>query len=817
MRKFFLLGLLLFGLGVVQGLAQDLLNRDISKVKVDQLTDDQIQRFIEEADRRGLSDQDIRQQAVFRGLPNSEAGKLIRRIREVRQKLRNGNQESAEKVETDSLSQANLDNLNQQQNKFTLTEEEQKVFGMQLFTNATINFEPSLNIPTPNNYQLGVNDELIINIWGASQQVYQQIVDREGMITIPNLGPIYVNGLTIEEARRRIINRLKNIYAGLERPNPNTYADITLGSVRSIKVTLIGEVRKPGTYTVPSLTSMFNVLYLSGGPTFRGSFRNIEIIRNNKVHTTFDMYDFLVKGSQDNNILLRDQDIIRISTYENRIEMVGEVKRPGYYEVQDRETLKDAFTFAGGFTENAYAKNFRVTRNTDQEKSIVDVSKEEKRDFQLKNGDIIEVGEILDRFSNRVEVVGAVYREGAYELEEGMTVGDLIRKAEGLREDAFTSRAILLRLKPNLSTSSIGVNLRSALSEATDTIKLQREDVLRVFSGLSFRDQLQIEVQGEVFAPGKYPYLEDVTLGDAIILAGGLKESASQQQVEVARRKRDINEVTDEIAEVFTFDVKENFSLSDNASNFELKPFDQVFVRILPSYQEQQQVKIAGEVKYPGTYVLSNRNERVSSLIERAGGLTQFAFLEGTKFIRKIQLTKEERKQQELQRQRLLEDTAQNREITTVKEQEQIGINLAEVLKNSGERNDFILQAGDSLYIPKELQTVKISGELLYPVTVRYEKNRSLSFYLSQAGGFTNDANRKRTYVVYANGSVDRTRSFIGIRNYPGIEPGAEIIVPAKPERKGITAQQAISISSALASLALVIITLVNNINIKQD
>lgn len=813
MRIIFLLGLLLFGLGVSQGQAQNLLNRDISKVKVDQLTDDQIQRFIEEAEKRGLSDQDIRQQAVFRGLPNSEASKLIRRIREVRQKLRNGNQGSVKTVEADSLSQAGLDSLNQQQNKFALTEEEKKVFGMQFFANATINFEPSLNIPTPDNYQLGVNDELIINIWGASQQVYQQIVDREGMITIPNLGPIYVNGLTIEEARRRIINRLKNIYAGLERPNPNTYADVTLGSVRSIKVTLIGEVRKPGTYTVPSLTSLFNVLYLSGGPTFQGSFRNIDIIRNNKVHTTFDMYDFLVKGSQENNVFLRDQDIIRISTYENRIEFIGEVKRPGYYEVKDEETLEDAFLFAGGITENAYAKNFRVTRNTDREKSILDVSKEEQEDFQLKNGDAIEVGEILDRFSNRVEVLGAVYREGAYELEEGMTVGDLIRKAEGLREDAFTSRAILLRLKPDLSTSSIGINLRNTMNEYTDTIQLQREDVLRVFSGLSFRDQLQIEVQGEVFAPGKYPYLEDVTLGDAIILAGGLKESASKQQVEVARRKREISKVTDEIAEVFTFNVNEDFSLSDSASNFELQPYDQVFVRILPSYQEQQQVKITGEVKYPGTYVLSNRNERVSSLIERAGGLTEFAFLEGTKFIRKIQLTNEEREQQKLQRQRLLEDTTRNQDITRVKEQEQIGINLAEVLSNSGERNDFILQDGDSLYIPKELQTVKISGELLYPVTVRYEKNRSLSSYLSQAGGFTNDANRKRTYVVYANGSVDRTRSFMGIRNYPKVEPGAEIIVPAKPEKKGITAQQAISLSSALASLALVIITLVNNIN----
>lgn len=859
--KRLLIGLLIGLFSALQpATAQDsnLLERDLSKVRVDQISDAQMRQFIRAAEERDLSDQQIESTATLRGMSRAEVGKLMSRIRSMRMQMRTSGQQNNQ-GQSGMSSQDTLTSDTQTPNLPMLSARERKVFGMEIFNNQDITFEPSLQIATPEAYQLGPGDELMVNIWGASQQTYTLEVSREGTVTIDNLGPIYVNGLSMDEAADRITNRLTEIYAGLRgygERRPNTFAEVSLGRVRSIKVTIVGEVRKPGTYTVPSLASAFNALYLSGGPTFIGSFRNIEVVREREVVATLDVYDYLVRGASAGAIRLQDQDIIRVVPYDTRIELQGEVKRPGFYEMKEQEPMAEAIRFSGGFTDKAYTHRLEVVRKTDRARRLEDLSGDALNDFMPRNGDIVRVDSILERFENRVEILGAVFRTGAYALEDDMTLGTLVRKAEGLREDAFTSRALIYRKGEDLMSEVISVNLRNVLTNREPDVPLQREDVVRIFSIFDLEEEYNVQVKGEVQAPGKFQYMRGMRLEDIIAMAGGLKESASLARVEVARRVT-VDEMTgeldpselenDQMANIYKFSVDKDLSLTPETAAFELMPFDQVFVRKSPEYEVQQGIALKGEVLYPGEYVITNKNERISNLVERAGGLTNFAYEQGARLIRlnpdyydrldeerqnildSMQLaqitdptqsqnaSQSNQNQQEINNRvnlqqvdpELLNALAKGR--VEISETNAIGIDLGRIMENPDSKYDLILLPGDTLEVPQELQTVRMNGELLFPSSTRFDRSRGFRHYISEAGGFTKQADKRRAYIVYANGSVDRTNSFLFFKNYPKVKPGAEIVVPEK--QGGLSAQAWIGIGSTLASIALTIVTVINVAN----
>lgn len=834
--------------------------QDWSQVRVDDYSDDQIRRLIQAAEERNVSMQAIRQQAAVRGMPQTEVNKLIQRMRRLQSSSPQRNQPGQPGSSTgmDSLSESSSSQRDPSLNM--ISEEESKVFGFDLFNTQELTFEPNLTIATPKNYQLGSGDELSINVWGASQQSYLLEVDRNGAIRIDNLGPVYVNGLTIEDAERRIINRLSEIYAGLrgsrERP-PNTYAEVTLGGVRSIKVTVVGEVRKPGTYTLPSLATAFNALYQSGGPSFIGSFRQVEIVRGGQVAETLDMYDLLIGTEVPTaTAQLQDQDIIRVVPFATRIELKGQVKRPGYYEMKPTETLDEALRFGGGFTDKAYTHRLKVTRKTPRAKKILDIPQDGVDSFLHKNGDIVTVDSILDRYVNRVEVLGAVFRPGEYALTEGLTVRDLIAKAEGLREDAYVGRAQLYRKGEDFTPQLLPIDIRKELNGGGESVVLQREDVLRVYSITDLEEGYTVRINGEVQAPDRYPFMEGMTLGDLITLAGGVKESAYDSKVDVARPIRNASEGTNgtSTTKTFQFDINAVLALSDEASSFELKPSDQVFVRQSLDYEPEQTVYITGEVAYPGEYAITSEDESISDLVQRAGGITPYAYEEGARLIRvnpayyEEKALKDEALRDSLRflryQQYFLNESqtapASRQNVNNPESQQSvfvldeenieapryelietetqsIGINLERILDRPHSKYDIRLLAGDTLEVPKQLQTVRMGGEVLYPVSSRYDRSKGFKNYIAESGGFTQQADKKRSYIIYANGAVDRTRSFLFFKNYPKVKPGAEIVVPEKQPRNGLSPQAWIGIGGGLTSLTLAVISILNNIDARNS
>ena len=784
----------------------DLSQVNFRDIRVDELEDSQIRQLISRAEREGMSEQDMEAQAISRGMPYNEVVKLRERIAALRQA---GERPAQEEIPGRRVTDDTQLSVRAFEELFE-PEEEIQVFGYDLFNRENLTFEPSLSIPTPPNYQLGPGDELIIEVWGASQQSYQQRIFPEGHINISNIGPINVSGMTVENASDLIRNRLSTIYSGLRGANPNTWAQVSLGNVRSIKVTLSGDAFMPGTYTLPAFATAFNALYLAGGPSEKGSFREIRVIRHGQTASTIDLYDFLLRGETALNIRLQDEDLIFIGPGKRQVTITGEVKRPAIYELRENETLEDLVTFSGGFSPMAYFKQLQVDRKTDSQRKLLNVESSLFSSFLMHNGDQIEVGEILDRYENRVTIQGAVFREGEYGLTDGMTLKELIAKAEGLREDAFMSRGAIYRLQENLETEVIEVNLQRIADGSDNDVILQREDLVMISSVLEMHEERTINIMGEVQDPGTFQYARNITLGEMIRTAGGLNDAASLSRVEVARRvvNKDALRPGELISRVYSFPLDAMLSLDDEASSFVLEPFDMVFVRRSPGYREQVITQVQGEVNFPGSYAISRKTERISDLITRAGGLTDDAYIAGATLIRRVERTQQER----LERLSSIDTTEMEIDMDALVEarEQSIGINLERILRNPHSANDLILEEGDILRIPQELQTVRLNGALLYPVTTRYQNRMGVRGYVSQAGGFADNASKSNVFVVYANGSVDRTRNYLLFRSYPSVEPGAEIIVPQKPERQPRTLQETLAIGSAMSSLALVIVTLIN-------
>lgn len=870
--KVFFLVIVSFLLLIQMGYSQSM--NDIQNLKVDNLSDAQIEQLIKRAESAGMNEMQLESYARERGMPANEVAKLRERIQQLRsggkasqQQLRQGQQPGqTRQIEGFNFDPALFDSIRRADPYFDLTPEQKKIFGYKLFHNRNLTFNPSLNIPTPGSYVIGSGDQLIIDVYGASQQSYELTVTPEGRIMIPNLGPITVGGSTIDAARPRIRQQLGRIYSGLLGSNPNTFLEIRLGNIRSISVSMVGELIKPGTYTLPSFASVFNALYAAGGPNENGTFRNIQVYRDSKLLTEVDIYDFLTKGDHGSNVTLRDNDVVIVQPFKSRVELKGPVRREGYFEMKPEESVADLINFAGGFSSLAYRERLTIRRATGEQMKVQDLSAEEFAAFGLQDGDEITVGERLNRFENRVQVAGAVFRPGEFSIpDSGMGVRDLIAKAEGLRGDAFTGRAILYRTKEDLTLESMSVDIRGILDGTIPDIALRREDVLSIPSRYDLKEEYYIRITGEVNIPGAYAYAENLTVADLITKAGGFKDAASNSYIEIARRVRD--DISGKVAEIINLDVDNQLNLRPEDSKVKLQPFDHIFVRRSPGFQRERLVEVQGEVFYPGEFALSNANERISDLISRAGGLNQFAYPKGATLIRRTEYfqpkTESEIKEEnlrsvvaKLQREGLslseaeeialerIEKRLADKEEAKVKmeekekqtlasrfraerlqdvsvgdtslvqyefkEQELIGINLEAIMSNPGSAQDLILEEGDIISIPKELQTVRMRGEVLFPTTARFQELRGFRSYISRAGGFTEDARRGKSYVVYANGDVQRTRKFLFLKFYPHIEPGAEIIVPQKPERQPMTAQAWVGLATSMATLALLISNLTN-------
>ncbi|WP_372637353.1 SLBB domain-containing protein [Fodinibius sp.] len=829
-----ILTILLVCVAVSLANAQNISDIDFKNIRVDDLSDQQIQQIYDGAQSRNLSIDQTVQMAVARGLPQSQASKLKRRLQQVGGGVAMDT-ESAEGVSgqlrtpipTEGPDSTKFDSLYAQTDSIRWARQQlkDKIFGFKLFTSDKVTFEPALNIPTPQDYQLGPGDEIIIDIWGAAQMNYQLEVSTGGTINIDNIGPIQVNGLTVEEATKRLRSRLGDIYSGLNPPNnenKDTYMQVSLGQVRSIKVTVMGEASVPGTYTLSSLSTVFNALYAAGGPTTTGSFRTINVIRGNETVATFDLYDLLIYGNQSENVRLRSQDIIQIQPYENRVEIDGEVKRPGIYELKGNETLQDLVVYAGNFTDKAYTDRIKVIGNTPKQKQITDVKKGYYDDYVLQNGDSITVGEILDRFTNKVEIKGAVFRPGEYALEDTTSLYSLIQRADGLMGDAFMNRGIIYRTRDDYTIESISFSVRELMQNPrANDILLQKDDVVRISSIFDLREEFTVSIKGPVQRPDTYEFAHGMTLEDLIFMADGFRQSATPYRIEVARRIRNIEERPETesfIADIHTFSVDEDLRLNEKGANFELQPFDQVYIRELPNYEQQQEVYVVGEVKYPGKYAISSRDDRLSDMIERAGGLTGDAYTDGATLFRKREFTQQEAQQTTddvTDEDTSLEVNEEGEQVRLAQRQEsaQIGIELPEVLQNPGSRFDLLLEEGDSLFIPQQLETVTVEGGVFHPTTVRFESGRSFKDYITAAGGFNDLARKKRSYIIYANGDVDRTKKMLFFKNYPSVEPGATIIVPEEQPTEGMSAAERISILSTLASTMAVIATTIIRIS----
>lgn len=808
------------------------LSKDLSKVKVENLTDAQIQQLLDQLEKSGMTESQLEQMALVRGMQPAQIRELRSRINEYRMKGSSleGLERTRGRLRTYSsdsdtllLRQRGYQRFEEETEKeepdffdFLLDEEEvteikpeDKIFGMKLFRNEKITFQPALNIPTPIDYQLGYGDELIIDIWGVSEMTYTEILSPDGSIIIPGIGPIYLSGLTVDDAHKKLRKELSKIYAGLSGNNPNIFLTVSIGNIRSIHVNLVGEVFVPGTYTLPSMATAFNALYASGGPTISGSLRNIKLIRNNKAIATIDFYQFLLDGTMEGNIRLQDQDVIFIEPYSDRVEIEGEIKRPGLYEMKKGESLAELLKFSGGFTGKAYKKSITTIRNTDRENQIHDTKEDKFGEFLLQNGDYVKVDSILSRYENRVEITGAVFRPGSYSLEEGMTLVNLLQKAEGLREDAFPNRGVLYRQKEDMSMEVIAFD-RSSLTTNESSIILHKEDLVVIPSIFDLREEYTIEIMGEVRKPGKYPFIINSGIEDLIIQAGGLLESASMSNLEIARRVKNPNSMmsTNKIADIFQFQISPGLKISPEASNFKLEPFDMVFIRSSPGYQTQKLINVEGEVNFPGDYSLSEKDERVSTIVLRSGGLTSYAYPQGARLIRKLPEV-DERKSEVIQNLAIMaKDTfalEKPRKTETA-----IGINLQRILENPGSKYDIFVEEGDKLIIPKQLQTVNLQGGVLYSTTVRYDERMRFSNYISRAGGFTENARKSNSYIIYPNGSVDKTKNFLFIKNFPKVEPGSEIYVPLKDERRKLSTAESVGIFSAVASMSLVVVTLIN-------
>ena len=777
------------------------------------MSDKAVIQYAKNGVNQGKSQKQLYQELLLKGVTKDQ----MLRIKEEyeRQQAKTNEVQAEQKPDTQRVNPEKRDDSEKAQNnnmREAAPEGDIKVFGRDIFNNSNLTFEPSLNIATPVDYRLGPGDQLVIEVWGASQANITQKVTPDGYITIPDVGPIQVNGLTVQAASNKIRAKLSKIYSGMGTTNVDLSTDVkvSLGQIRTIQVNIMGEVAQPGTYALSSFSTVFHALYKAGGISQLGSLRNIKVVRGGRTVATVDVYDYILHGRSHSDIRLQEGDVILASPYDALVLVKGKIKRPMYYEMKRTESIRTLIDYAGGFTNDAYTSAVTVERNDEKERTICSVDDMNYGVFKVKDGDVVSVGAILDRYNNRIEIKGAVYRPGFYELgKEISTVRDLITKADGLLEDAFTNRAVLHRENLDKTLEIISVNVKGVLDGTEPDITLQRNDVLFIPSKYDLEAKGTVEISGEVYSPGIFPYAENTKLEDLIIMAGGLTESASKVRVDIARRLNDPNSTKKqkEISKMFSFAVKDGFVVEGDPG-FILEPYDQVFVRRSPGYTPKVNVSITGEVEFEGSYALNERNERLSDLIARAGGLTGFAYLKGARLER--QLTEEEY----LQAKELLTMVASNNQISgndsiiipAVSRTYTVAIDLEKIMSNPHSSLDPVLQDGDAVIIPQLMTTVQVTGSVRKPNSVVYNPDMKLKDYISEAGGYAERARKSGTFILYPNGHIKELGRNASAKEIVG---GAKIIVPQKGKSQWNLGTTLSTISTSVSMLA-VIASLIN-------
>ncbi|RGX75602.1 SLBB domain-containing protein [Bacteroides stercorirosoris] len=796
-------------------------------VMAQQMSDDQVVQYVKEAQRSGKSQKQMTTELLRRGVTKEQVARIQKKYAEhstaadgvenkpSQLRERTSLMTDGKAVRGTSYEEAELE---EQKEIIDLKRDAQatpeapgsNIYGHSLFTNRNLSFEPSANLATPVNYHLGPGDEVIIDIWGASENTIRQTISPEGTILVRGLGPVHLSGMTVKEANSFLQREFSKIYSGISGTDPNSQIKLTLGDIRTIQINIMGEVSVPGTYTLSAFSTVFHALYRAGGVNRIGSLRSIKVVRNGKTFADLDVYDYIMKGKMKDDIRLQEGDVIIVDPYQSLVEIVGKVKRPMFYEMKPTETVSTILEYAGGFTGDAYKKAIRLVRKSGREHQVYNVDEMDYSVFRLDDGDMITIDAVLDRFENRVEVRGAVYRAGLYQLDGTVnTVKQLIKKAEGLRGDAFLNRVMIDREHEDLSHEIIAIDLGGLLKGTVADIPLQKNDILYVPSINDLKEEETVAIYGEVANPGTFLFSKNMTIEDLLVQAGGLLEEAATTRVEITRRIKDPKSTSfsSVLGKTYTFDIKDGLVVGGNSENFYLEPFDAVYIRRSPAYRRQQNVTVAGEVLFSGSYSLLKKNERLSDLVSKAGGVTPDAYVKGARLIRK--LSDEERRRQNdairMARNGEGKDSISIQKLN-LSETYTVGIDLEKALANPKSDFDLVLREGDVLYIPEYINTVKISGSVMYPNTVVYQRGKNLKFYINQAGGYGNMAKKKKVYVVYMNGTVSRLKA----RNSSAIEPGCEIIVPSKAEKKHMAMAEILGISSTTATIAAMVATLAN-------
>ncbi len=678
--------------------------------------------------------------------------------------------------------------------------DQKKVFGRDIFNNKELTFEPNMNIATPQNYKLGPGDAVFIDIYGASQKTIEGTISPDGEITIDGFGPVHVSGLTVTQANSKLRSTLGARYS-------SSQIKLTVGQTKTIMVNVMGEVKVPGTYTLSAFATVFHALYMAGGTNELGTLRSIKVYRNNKLVTVVDIYDYILNGKLTGNIRLADNDVIVVGPYDCLVNITGKVKRPMYYEMKRNESLSTLLKYSGGFAGDAYTKSVRVVRKTGQQRSVFNIEEFDMASFHVSDGDSVSVDSILPRYENTVELKGAVFRPGLYQLGNNInSVRSLIEHAEGITEEAFTNRAVMHRMKADRTLEVVSVDLAGILNGTSADIPLKENDVLFVPTKQDAMVDRTITIHGEVHYPGIYKYADNETIEDFILQAGGLRESASMVKVDVARRVSDPKATVNDsiIARTYSFAIKDGFVV-DGTPGFTLMPFDEVYVRKSPGYSAQQNIKVEGQAMFPGTYTLSMKNERLSDILKKAGGVTDLAYTPGARLERRITPDEKLRMQTITN---MLNSQSGNDSLDIKKldlgNTYYVGIELDKAIAEPGGDADIVLREGDRLIIPEYNGTVKISGDVMYPNTVAYEKGKRASYYIDQAGGWGDRAKKSNTYIIYMNGTVAK------VGHNAKIMPGCEIVVPSKPKKDARTLAQILTIGTSVASLATMIATIAN-------
>ena len=774
------------------------------------MSDSQVLEYVKEGIRQGKEQKQLASELARKGVTKEQA----MRVKQLYEQQNNVNASNATGTDVnesrlrEEMKENTSDMLEDHPSTQDLARSNQ-VFGRNIFNTRNLTFEPSVNIATPLNYRLGPGDEVIIDIWGASQNTIRQQISPDGTINIQKIGPVNLNGLTIAEANDYLKKTLNKIYNGLNNTNdPTSDIRLTLGSIRTIQINVMGEVVQPGTYSLSSFATVFHALYRAGGVSDIGSLRNVQLVRNGKNIATIDVYQFIMKGNIQDDIRLQEGDVVIVPAYDVLVKIDGKVKRPMRFEMKKDESLSTLISYAGGFEADAYTRSLRVVRQNGQEYEVNTVKDLDYSVYKMRNGDVVTAEAILNRFTNKLEIRGAVYRPGIYQLNGKLnTVRELVNEAQGLTGDAFLNRAVLYRQREDLTTEVIPVDIKAIMDGTSQNIILAKNDILYIPSIHDLEDRGDVVIHGEVAKPDSYPYADNMTLEDLIIQAGGLREAASVVRVDVSRRIKNPRSTVDNdtIGQIYTFSLKEGFVV-DGTPGFVLQPYDEVYVRRSPGYQAQQNVVVEGEILFGGSYAMTSREERLSDLINKAGGTTNYAYLRGAKLTR-VATEGEKKRMGDVIRlmSRQLGEAMMDSLGVRVEDHFTVGIDLEKALANPGSTADIVLREGDVISIPKNNNTVTINGAVMVPNTVSYIAGKNIDYYLNQAGGYSDNAKKSKKFIVYMNGQVTKVKG----SGKKQIEPGCEIIVPSR-SKKRTNVGEILGYATSFSSLGMMIASIAN-------